>query len=630
MSMMPYHIYVWDTAQHGTANSLEQAIAMSLDLLEQPSEVNPKFISFAKHVQNHFKTAEGSEKRYYLNFDNEVKEHKKAALSVELPNDAWQPVLMCMVDAASRLGLAICDPETRMAFMPPNVVLPANRIDAWEQLKRDVIQPRFPQTIKQFRAWIKPLLNDILVKNAFDTKGVEHTIFPDHVSYTKKIALGTQFIDIQYTSRYRGEFGISVGFGVSCELVDLICKKFNLPPYRIPSRRIDSHIFKLFDKAILPSSRSGRTHMEQYQHPNDVYEFLGHLETIIFPILALAQDAKSFDKLINGGIDNGVQSNIKEKVAAALMRSADRSVRLIVARLANNPDFEELVLKLKPQPTKFASYIDESIKARIIEEDSANATMWENIVKYLHEDIKTLEDWPDGFLTHLQNDILPNTKDFPTTKEQFRELLKIRIGELVSEYGFVPTRALVNSGRFIVSYCKTINMGQLTLTIVCEENNDNFIPEIFLNIKEDNMLAIPKANFLPDVRCWESGISLTYKPQNFYIYNWTTLDELLSPLKQSVLLWSDGIDDIRGIDALLNGGKVDAAAKDKFYGYLYDFYALIAARLANNPNFEELVVTLGTYDADTSHNWSEFNIDTLRESWPKLVKYLREEVKPLV
>jgi len=96
------------------------------------------------------------------------------------------------------------------------------------------------------------------------------------------------------------------------------------------------------------------------------------------------------------------------------------------------------------------------------------------------------------------------------------------------------------------------------------------------------------------------------------------------------LLWSDGIEDIKGIDALLNGSKVDAELKQESYPYLYDFYALITARLVNNPNFEELAVSLGTYDDESSQKWGKSNIDTMRKLWPKLVKYLREEVKPLV
>lgn len=626
MSMLPHHIVVWDTAQHGAANSLEQASTMAAHLAEQPSEPNPKFIQFAKYVQNHFKTAEGSEKSYFLDFDNEVQEHKTAALIVELPNDAWQPVLMCMVDAASRLGLAIYDEDIQMAFMPPNVVLPTHRLNAWEQLKREVTQPRFPQTIKQLKTWIKPLLNSLLAKNGFDTNGVEGQ--DDKVTYTKQTTLGTQFIVIQYSSKYRGEFGISVQFGASSDIVNLISKKFNLPPYRNSSSRIESHIFKLLGSHFIPSN-SLRNRMDQHQEPNDIYEFLGHVESIIFPILALVQDINSLDKVINCGIVNGVNDSIKDK-AVKKLTFVDRRVRLIVARLANNSDFEDFVVNLKPQAPKFEGYIDESKRVQATESYNARATQWEYLVNYLRHELKPIQQSPEGFLTQLQNDLFPNSEGFPTTKELFRELLKTKIGELVNQYGFVLSDALENSGRFIVEYCKTINMGKLILSMSCEDvRNDNFIPAITLNIIEDNMVAIPqKANFSASVG-WDFCIYLTYKPQDFYIYNWTTFDELLSLLKQTVLLWSDGIEDIRDIDALLNGDKVDTATKEKFHGYLNDFYALIAARLVNNPDFEELVISLSNYVVISGNRLGQLN-DTLQEIWPKLVKYLREEVKPLV
>lgn len=623
MSMLPHHIVVWDTAQHGAANSLEQAITMAAHLAEQPSEPNPKFIQFAKYVQNHFKTAEGSEKSYYLNFDNEVKENKTAALMVELPNDAWQPVLMCMVDAASRLGLAIYDEETQMAFMPPNVVLPTHRLNAWEQLKREVTQPRFPQTIKQLKTWIKPLLNSLLAKNGFDTNGVEGQ--DDKVTYTKQTTLGTQFIHIGYESRFRGEFGIGVSFNVSCDILNLICRKFNLPPHR--THRIGSDILDLGVKVTFPPNR--RSRMEQYQEPSDVYTLLEHLETVVFPILALTENINSLATLINSDTDNGVHDSIKDKVVNRLT-FVDSRVRLIVARLANNPDFEDFVVNLKPQAPKFEGYIDESKRVQATESYNARATQWEYLVNYLRHELKPIQQSPEGFLTQLQNDLFPNSEGFPTTKEPFRELLKTKVGELVSDYGFVQTEAFENSGRFLMKYCKTINMGKLILSMSCEDvRNDNFIPAITLNIIEDNMVAIPqKANFSASVG-WDFCIYLTYKPQDFYIYNWTTFDELLSLLKQTVLLWSDGIEDIRDIDALLNGDKVDTATKEKFHGYLNDFYALIAARLVNNPDFEELVISLSNYVVISGNRLGQLN-DTLQETWPKLVKYLREEVKPLV
>jgi hypothetical protein len=48
---------------------------------------------------------------------------------------------------------------------------------------------------------------------------------------------------------------------------------------------------------------------------------------------------------------------------------------------------------------------------------------------------------------------------------------------------------------------------------------------------------------------------LTYNPQDFTFTTGLHLNELLSIFKDTALLWSDGIEDIKGIDALLNGDK---------------------------------------------------------------------------
>jgi hypothetical protein len=236
--------------------------------------------------------------------------------------------------------------------------------------------------------------------------------------------------------------------------------------------------------------------MDQHQEPNDIYEFLGYVESIIFPILALVQDINSLDKVINCGIVNGLHDSIKDK-AVKKLTFVDRRVRLIVARLANNPDFEDFVVNLKPQAPKFEGDIDDSKRVQATESYNARATQWEYLVNYLRHELKPIQQSPEGFLTQLQNDLFPNSEGFPTTKEPFRELLKTKVGELVSDYGFVLSEAFENSGRFIVKYCKTINMGKLTISMSCEDvHNDNCISEIRLNIIEDNMVAIPqKANF---------------------------------------------------------------------------------------------------------------------------------------
>lgn len=92
---------------------------------------------------------------------------------------------------------------------------------------------------------------------------------------------------------------------------------------------------------------------------------------------------------------------------------------------------------------------------------------------------------------------------------------------------------------------------------------------------------------------------------------------------------SDTAQDIKGLDALVNG-DIDERVRNSVHNMYYMRYALIIARLANNPNFDELAVSLGTYGAGSGRAWGKFSHAHVAEAWPKLVQYLRDEVKPLV
>ncbi len=55
---------------------------------------------------------------------------------------------------------------------------------------------------------------------------------------------------------------------------------------------------------------------------------------------------------------------------------------------------------------------------------------------------------------------------------------------------------------------------------------------------------------------------------------------------------------------------------------VYTPRCLIVARLANNPNFDELAVSLA------NPLWPGANQESLPREWPKLVQYLREDINP--
>ena len=218
------------------------------------------------------------------------------------------------------------------------------------------------------------------------------------------------------------------------------------------------------------------------------------------------------------------------------------------------------------------------------------AVGWPKLVNYLREEIKPLADWPDGFLARLQAKETGNdTTHAPITMEQVDEHFNIKMGELASHHGFVLTKLtqlrededFPKTKYFIVVYDKAFDMGKLSLEIIF----DDFSPSINLTITETTMMNIAKRLNFSDRVSWKVGVVLNISATlvgEDLINSWPKLEKLLSLLKSSVMRWSDSINNINGIEALLNGGEIDKAAKFTTSSYLYNLYALIAARLAGN------------------------------------------------
>jgi|JI9StandDraft_2_1071091.scaffolds.fasta_scaffold184453_1 hypothetical protein len=176
-------------------------------------------------------------------------------------------------------------------------------------------------------------------------------------------------------------------------------------------------------------------------------------------------------------------------------------------------------------------------------------------------------------------------------------------------------------------------MGKLSIAIGYQVVKEGFKLGIRFTIIEDNMIAIAQKSDFSFSMIGGGGISFQVleakKIKKTCINNWEIFNELLNLLEDSVLRWSDNIEDINGIDALING-DIDIDVKNEVYSYLYTPYALIVAWLVNNPSFDELAVNLGTYGANSGRTWGKFSHTKVAEAWPKLVQYLRDEVKPLV
>jgi hypothetical protein len=103
------------------------------------------------------------------------------------------------------------------------------------------------------------------------------------------------------------------------------------------------------------------------------------------------------------------------------------------------------------------------------------------------------------------------------------------------------------------------------------------------------------------------------------------LDTVLTQLDELLIPNLDSMSDIKGIDLIVNG-ELRQGIRKHLYASMYIPHCLIVARLAGNPHFERLVDELG--DVDIAE-WGA-NAQAKATEWPKLVQYLREEVKPIV
>jgi hypothetical protein len=99
------------------------------------------------------------------------------------------------------------------------------------------------------------------------------------------------------------------------------------------------------------------------------------------------------------------------------------------------------------------------------------------------------------------------------------------------------------------------------------------------------------------------------------------LNTILAAIDEKVLTLHDRVQTMSDMDALVNGILNEVLQKT----YMPP-HAVIIARLAGNPYFEELVETTNALPA---MEWG-VDKDIYQEEWPKLREYLRNEVKSIV
>lgn len=224
--------------------------------------------------------------------------------------------------------------------------------------------------------------------------------------------------------------------------------------------------------------------------------------------------------------------------------------------------------------------------------------------------------------------------NYPQSLIDFTANIKDRLAQMLSQNDWVLADEIIEQryNESCLLYSKKVDFGKHQISIGCNGNYGVFKITVYLSIIDENAISICQKsgfNYSTTGILLNTPLLLLEDDDSYQITNNQSLNELLNVIQNTVIYWSNSALNIKGVDNLLNG-DIDERITKKMHRHLYMPYCLIAARLANNPNFEELAINLGKYGKDSGKFWGKFNYSEVAVAWPKLVQYLRNEVKPLI
>lgn len=237
---------------------------------------------------------------------------------------------------------------------------------------------------------------------------------------------------------------------------------------------------------------------------------------------------------------------------------------------------------------------------------------------------------------------LDSNKDFPKSLAKFEAYVKPMLEDMMARHGFIKTNvpkfpydrnAPESTQDKVLVYLKSIPVGECYVSLSYAKGRHGYGIPASLHIKYDPVDTIyGNFGFINSfsystfhVQLLIDLLSEKEMPnKSFEMNNQQEVLYRLTLMEKTIFPFFDTLHDLKSLDNLVNG-NVNIRFKEAMQGRgVYTPRCLIVARLANNPHFEELAVTLANPRSPGA------NYDALPTEWPKLVKYLREEVQPLV
>ena len=336
---MSYSIAIWDPSRHGPApQTFDEVVAQYRKLSEVDDEPNYWFVSFAQRIQDMVKFTDAPNEewqRLYGQFVASAKRSRGALFQVDMPRDNPAGMLKRMVQTATALKLVVYDDNSGLAFLPDGQVLPPAKARVWQAIQsgRDYNPDALPDTKPAFLELAQPLFAQVFGPHGF-VEGVNNHGEP---VLTRQCAGGDQYLQIS-SKPLRGKpgFGVDIDFNMTSPAVNDIYQQFQFPRGAPSPYALGSSLFLIGSRNSADLEVQTRKDLEALFHA---------AAQRIMPILDTARDIRGMDRAMNG--------EAAVKLRDYLRRTIYIPHCLIVAWLAGNPHFEDLLIELTEAARKF-------------------------------------------------------------------------------------------------------------------------------------------------------------------------------------------------------------------------------------------------------------------------------------
>lgn len=360
--MSGYALELWDSNRDGIPTNFDKAVAIATSLRRQPAALTPALIEFNQYYYDYLvKNQENIDSPYFV--ENQLR-HKSddwpfALLVVDLPDYGWEPMLKELVSIANQLGLVVFSNDFASFFLPNGKIFPPSRKKIWQGFNEFLEKEQdFPTTRKAFTKLAHPMVDIIIRRHGFEPfiDDYPDKDYPfERFDYQKEISnLGTAKIHVEYRGGIH-EFQICIGFFFFSNKVYDIYSQLNF------NKNIKGCFSVSLSQDFIDRYKSSLWNIADKIALAERLVLLNKVMTNIFGNLKTIKD---LDDLVNGNACEPVKRKIRDYWMCT-------QHALIIARLANNPEFEQLAIDLQQKGT----FIEE----------------WPKFVKFLREEIQPIE-----------------------------------------------------------------------------------------------------------------------------------------------------------------------------------------------------------------------------------------------